>query len=42
MPINCGVSLFRIPEFHRFLKGRLDAERTDELATMMRKAGLLI
>ena len=32
----------RLPEIRRFLKGRLTAERTDELATMMRKAGLPI
>ena len=30
----------RLPGIRRFLKGRLDAERTDELTTMMRKAGL--
>ena len=32
----------RLPEIRRFLKGRPDTERTDELATMMRNAGLPI
>ena len=30
----------RLPEIRRFLKGKLDAERTDELSTLLRKAGL--
>ena len=29
-------------EIRRFLKGKLDAERTDELSTLLRKAGLPI
>jgi type II secretory pathway predicted ATPase ExeA len=32
----------RLPEIRRFLKGQLDADRTDELSTQMRKAGLPI
>ncbi|WP_280178800.1 hypothetical protein [Mesorhizobium delmotii] len=32
----------RLPEISRFLSGKLDAERTEELGTMMRKAGLPI
>ena len=32
----------RLPEIRRFLKGKLDAERTDELSTLLRKVGLPI
>lgn len=32
----------RLPEIRRFLKGQLDTDRTDELSTLMRKAGLPI
>lgn len=32
----------RLPEIRRFLKGQLDADRTEELSTQMRKAGLPI
>ena len=32
----------RLPEIRRFLKGQLDADRTDEISTQMRKAGLPI
>lgn len=32
----------RLPEMRRFLKGQLDPDRTDELSTLMRKAGLPI
>ena len=32
----------RLPEIRRFLKGKLDADRTDELSTLLRKAGLPI
>ncbi len=32
----------RLPEIRRFLSGKLDTERTEELSTMMRKAGLPI
>lgn len=32
----------RLPEMRKFLKGRLDAERTEELGQMMRQAGLPI
>ncbi len=32
----------RLPEIRRFLKGQLDSDRTDELSTLMRKAGLPI
>ena len=31
----------RLPEIRRFLDGKLDAERTGELITMMRRAGCL-
>ncbi|SFL23479.1 hypothetical protein SAMN04488518_12511 [Pseudovibrio ascidiaceicola] len=30
----------RVPEIRRFLKGQLDADRTDEISTIMRRAGL--
>ena len=30
----------RLPEIRRFLKGKLDAERTDELSSLLRKVGL--
>ncbi|MBN9890404.1 ExeA family protein [Salipiger abyssi] len=32
----------RLPEIRRFLKGQLETDRTDELSTLMRKAGLPI
>ena len=32
----------RLPEIRRFLKGQLDTDRTDELSTLMRRAGLPI
>jgi|AntRauTorckE5430_2_1112549.scaffolds.fasta_scaffold00479_5 type II secretory pathway predicted ATPase ExeA len=32
----------RLPEIRRFLGGKLDAERTEEITTMMRRAGLPI
>ena len=32
----------RLPEMRRVLKGQLDPDRTDELSTLMRKAGLPI
>ena len=32
----------RLPEIRRFLKGKLDTERTEELGTAMRRAGLPI
>jgi hypothetical protein len=30
----------RLPEMRRFLGGKLDAERTEEITSMMRRAGL--
>ncbi len=32
----------RLPEMRRFLGGKLDAERTEEITTMLRRAGLPI
>jgi hypothetical protein len=31
-----------LPEMRRFLKGKLDSDRTEELTTVMRQAGLPI
>ena len=32
----------RLPEIRRFLGGKLDAERTEEITVMLRRAGLPI